>query len=135
MATLETVIGIIQTAAGAVSGVKFAPPMPPEDASAFPFVVTIPDSFVGSWNTPEDYRTLYGIAVELHVSRQDLPVDVESILPYAESIPNAFLKALRDAGIANAGFTGTFGDLGWGATETFGYRWVIRDVKILTTIT
>jgi len=135
MTTLATACTTIQAAVGGLTGIKSAPTYPPEDAAAFPFVVTYPETFNGSLNTPEDFKMLYGITVELHISRQDLPVDVERLLAYAESGPNAIFKALRDNVIAANGITGTFAGMQWGDVQTIGYRWTIQDVKILTTIT
>ncbi|MCK9600783.1 MAG: hypothetical protein M0R06_17210 [Sphaerochaeta sp.] len=135
MTTLASACNAIQIAAGGVSGIKYAPEQPPETPEDFPFVVTYPETFTGTINTMEDFRMLYNITVELHISRQDLPVDVARLLAYAESFPNVIFKALKTNAIAASGITGTFGALEWGGIETIGYRWTVQNVKVITNIT
>ena len=134
MATLANLLSDIQTAVAAISGVKYAPAYPPGNASDFPFVVVYPDAFEARVNTPEDYRMLYDVRVELHIARKDLPSDVATLLPYAESGPQAIIKALVANAYAFERMDGNFGALAWQEQGTIGYVWVIRRVKIVTAI-
>jgi hypothetical protein len=139
MTTLATVLSGLQTACGAVTGIKDAPAYPPEQANDWPFLVTYFTSFRGEVNTPEDFRLLYDVVIELHINRRELPYDVAAVLGYAETVPNAFFKWLRDNGIAHESVDGYFGVMGWGDDPnwiaTLGFRWTIKDVKIVTAIT
>jgi hypothetical protein len=135
MATLSSVCSTIQTAVGGVTGIKSKPDYPTESMHTSPYIVTYPESYTGSMNTTEDFKMIYNITVELHISRQNLPTDVERLMAFAESVPNAIFKALRDNQIAASGITGAFAGMQWGDTQTIGYRWTIQNVKILTTIT
>ena len=135
VSTLEDLLEAVQTAVAAISGVQYAPPNPPEQAADFPFAVTYPATFDSQINTPEDYRTLYDIRVELHVARKDLPEDVAILLPYAETFLTALHKVVRDNAVACERITGTFGALEWGGVETIGYVWTIVRAKLRTTIT
>lgn len=134
MATLADLLGDIQDAVAALTGVKFAPEYPPESVNDFPFVVVYPDAFEAWVNTPEDYRMLYDVRVELHIARKDLPADVATLLPYAESGPKAIIKALVDNAYAFERMDGTFGALAWQEQGTIGFVWVIRRVKLVTAI-
>lgn len=134
MATLAGLLGDIQAAVKAISGVKYAPAYPPENASDFPFVVVYPDVFEAWVNTPEDYRMLYDVRVELHIARKDLPSDVATLLPYAEAGPKAIIGALVDGAYAFERLDGSFGALAWQEQTTIGYVWIIRRVKIVTAI-
>lgn len=132
MATLATVVTAIQTQIRAVDGVKYAPDLPPDSADDFPFAVTYPGTFGGELNTPEDYKTLWGLRVELHITRSDLIENMSLLIPYAELIPTAFLTALIAQRVAFGKFTGGFGGMVWGGKDTIGYWWQIGDVKIVT---
>lgn len=132
--TLAGLLGDVQAAVAAISGVKFAPEYPPENASDFPFVVVYPDAFEGTINTPEDYKMLYDVRVELHIARKDLPTDVETLIPFAESGPKAIFGALVDNAYAFERMDGTFGVLAWQEQTTIGYVWTIRRAKIVTAI-
>ncbi len=135
MTTLATVIGLFQSAVGGLTGVNYAPTYPPENAADFPFVVTFVDTYRGEMNTPEDFRMLYTIRVELHVARKDLPEDVKKLLDYPEIGANAIFKTLKTNVLAHAGIEGAFGKMEWDSVETIGWYWLIKDVKIITTIT
>jgi hypothetical protein len=135
--TINAVLSTLQTAVGAVSGVKFAPDDPPEDAGDFPFMVTYFEAFRAVLNTPEDFRALYDVTIELHVARKDLPEDVNTLLPYAETVLNVIFKTMRDNSYAYEGeITGSFGVLPrWGDTQSIGFSWTIGGVKVITSIT
>ena len=136
--SLQEAVDSIQTACGAVSGVKFAPPEPPENVPQYPFVVTYPASFTITQGPQGMLTYLHDIRVELHIARKDLPVDVGAALGYSESIPNAFVGALNDNEAAQGSVVGTFGALGWTgdeSTDSIGFSWTITKIKIQVTLT
>jgi hypothetical protein len=142
MATLQQAIDAIQADLGALDGIRGAPDEAPESINVFPFVVCYPSS--GEWRSdiPGAKIGLHTITVELHVARKDLPRDIQKAMAYSESIPNALLKAVATtAGDRFAGtiatfdrITYTFGPLGWGGMETFGFRFQISGVKMQSDI-
>lgn len=135
--TLQTLLSTVQTAVGAVTGVKYAPDYPPDQPGDFPFVVTYLGEFRHVQNTTEDFRSLYNVIVELHVARKDLPEDVYALLPYMETVTKAIINALLTNNYAYGGtIEGTFGVLNWGEpqVQTLGFRWTVRDVKVLTAL-
>ena len=142
MATLATVIDEIQNDLATISGIRAAPHEPPDQMSAFPFIVCYPVS--GEWNSdiPGSKKGLHNIVVELHIARKALPRDVAAALVYCDSIPNMLLKAVSPTGdLFNNSIstferiTYRFGNLGWGDTATVGFRFEILNVKLQSLIT
>lgn len=129
--TLATVLRTLVEAVAAVDGVQYAPAVPPEQAADFPFVVVYPGEFTALINTPEDYRMLWDLKVELHIARKDLPEDVTALLPYAETVTAALLGACVSAAIPVGSITGSFGAMEWAGVQTIGYLWTVRQVKVL----
>ena len=138
--TIEEIMALIRVN---ISGIHHVPNYPPEDAGAFPFLSAWPDTFRASHNTPGEMLVLHNIRFQLHVSRDDLPFDVEEATRTFERI----LKILFDGNYDRA-FTyvdtfgdiaGTFGGMAWGqgesAVQTVGWDFVMEDVKIRTTYT
>lgn len=133
--TLAATLTVLQTAMAGITGVKYAPDYPPEQASEFPFVVSYVDTYRGELNSADDFRMLYNIRVELHIARKDLFEDVKRLLDFPEAGANALFKALRNNQIAHDGLEGSFGALNWEGVDTIGWVWIIQEVKVLTTIT
>jgi len=138
MATLETACAAIATACAAVSGVRQAPALPPEQITAgnFPFVVTYPDSGTIGYNTPDDAIFLHNIIVEVHTARKDLPRDVDKIFPYIETIPAAIMAdPTLSTNVQTIGeISYTFGEMNWGDLQTIGIRFTLSEVKLLVTV-
>ena len=141
MATQEDAIKAVQDIIGALSGIHGAPDYPPENLNVFPFVVAYPGDgqhFVGTLvNNTGERKFLGQIIVELHVARKDLPTAVRASIGFGDSIPNLLLKnpTLNSTVSTFRAITQTFGELDWGDTPTLGYRFILEDVKIHTTIT
>ena len=133
MATLESIIARIQTDVGAVTGIKKAPALPPENipTDLFPFVIAYPDSGAITFHTNTDTICLARVVVELHVTRKDLPLDLDKLYPYFESIPEAIMDDPTLNGNADTvgSISWQFGQLNWGDTETLGIRFTIEDLK------
>ena len=125
--------------------IREAPNFPVEHPTNFPFVMAYPASGRILWNTPEDFKGLHNIAIEVHIERDRLDLDVEQALAFAESIPNAIFDAYKDGdlpamvtfgGEGREAFTYTFGEINWtDDIKTVGLIFTMQDVKIVTEIT
>jgi hypothetical protein len=136
VATIKDVVTTLQTAVGAVSGIKSAPSYPPEQAADFPFVVTYPDKVFARDHAPDQFGAWWDVNVEFHLARKDLPSEVQKSLELAEPLFNAVLKTLRDNFVPfDDGIDGGFTEMVWGDVQTIGYRLTIKRIKILTAIT
>jgi len=143
MATLQQVIDEIQADIRALSGIRAAPDEAPEQINIFPFVVAFPGPGTWSSDIPGNKINLASVVVELHVARKDMAKDIQAAMVYENSIPNVLLKAV--ASTAGDRFnntvstfdniTYTFGSLGWGGMDTFGFRWTINGIKLQSNIT
>jgi len=139
MATLQDAIDQIQAVVRAVEGIRQAPDEPPEGLNFFPFAVAYVEA--GEWiiGPPELMTGLHTVVIELHVARKDLPRDVEAAMRYAKAIPNAILDAHRKAEFTAfqtfERMTYEFAALGWGGTETLGFRFRIERLKTQDAIT
>lgn len=85
---LYDVVKQVQIIVRAISGIKGAPADPPETASVYPFAVSFlsEDRIEAS---PGCYTHMATIVLELHCTRVNLPIDIQTIMPYADSIPAA----------------------------------------------
>ena len=142
MATLEQVIAEVQEDIRALSGIRAAPNLAPEQMNVFPFCVVYPGSGTMSSGVPGEMLGIHSIVIELHIGRKDLPRDIDAALPFVESIPNILLKAV--ATTAGDRFDNTvdtftdvtyeFGPLDWGGTATIGWRFRMNGVKLRNNI-
>jgi hypothetical protein len=143
MATLQQVIDEIQADLRTISGIRAAPDEAPEQINLFPFVVAYPGA--GRWysDVPGSKILLASVIVELHVARKDLSRDIVAAMTYAESVPNKLLYAVAHTSgdrfnntVSTLGeINYTFGPLGWGGMDTFGFRWTITGIKLQSNIT
>lgn len=122
-----------------------APPYPPEQIPEdyFPFSIVYPGNGVHTFNTPEERLFLGEIIVEIHVGRTDLPVDVESVIEFGDTVPHAIMADLKSNSSTLRGvvmdtfgpISSRFGGLGWGSkAQTIGFRFIISEVKIRSTL-
>jgi hypothetical protein len=138
MATLQEAINQIQAEVKAISGIREAPEVPPEGMDHFPFAICF--ARTGEYTIgPAGVMTgMHTIVLELHVVRKDLTRDIPAAMKYAKSIPLAILVALMNRTLTAIStmerIRYEFGPLGWGATETIGFRFYIDGVKTQDTI-
>ena len=136
MATLQAVVDEIQTAVGALSGIRSAPSYMPESPNVFPFA----QAYVLSGEYERRKTTMVGthsIVVAIHVARKDLARDLEMAMRYAKSVPSAILDGLDMSGtsVSYIGpITYTFGELFYGDTQTLGFRFVVEGIRTEDTI-
>jgi hypothetical protein len=136
MTTLKQALGYLQTAGGAVTGIKAAPDYPPEKAGVYPFFVTYPGRFRSVQQPQGSATTLYDIVCELHVSRKaQLSAEVLLLLSFPEAVIEALFEACNTNILAQAGIEGFFGPLQWDDVETIGFTFTVREVKIITDFT
>jgi hypothetical protein len=139
MSGLTDIIGDIQLRLKALPGMGDVPFYPQEDAAKFPHITIYPGASQWTFGPAGDKKILYNIVVELHVSRKNLPDDAKSVYRYVEIVPNALMSSNETDTLANTAFSGiSFSGLismGYGGSDTLGFRWTLQDVKLITAIT
>ena len=137
--TLQSAIEDVQGTISAISGIRAAPNYPPEDATAYPFVVAYAGE--GEFRTGEPagmLKYLGSIIVDLHVARKDLPRDARSAMAYHETIPNDILEDTTLGGtVSTCGPVSCSGliAMNYGGQDTLGLRFTIENVKIQAAFT
>ena len=136
MGTLEEAATELMTLIGAVTDMKAAPDKPPESINMFPFAITYPVSGLIIQEGYKAYRNVATLSLEVHMSRTNLPTDVDALYPFLERISdvlmdpdNATLSSKVDTIVADeesGGVAWTFGELDWGGTTTIGYRFLVQ---------
>ena len=133
--TLEDAAKRIQYHAGTLDGVRQAPSYPPDGAPAGPFAVAAP--MRGEWGRQADWKKgLHTIVCLILVPLKDTARDVQVLLPYGESFPDAIwgdptLNSTVDS--VNA-LRWTFGQHDYAGLPHLGWRFEI-DIKQETAIT
>lgn len=143
MGTQLQIIQAVMDIVGAVTGIKEAPDYAPEQLSDFPFAVAWPGEGTHGSGVVGERKFIGNVVLEVHVSRVDLPVAIQNVIGYGDTIPNALLKfmitpgglPLNGAADTFEDIQQTFGELNWGDTPTIGYRFTIRNIKARTNIT
>jgi len=133
-AIIESVIDIVTADH---TNIKLAPDFMPESPTVFPFLAVFSDDGVWEFGVPGEKRGLHNIVVEIHISRKDLPIDLEQVMSFSDSIPNSIMSDPTLGGTCS-----TFTELSysivpmnWGNVQTLGFRFIIRNVKHQSTIT
>lgn len=126
------VIASITTIVRAVTGVRTAPGLPPDQISMYPAVVVYPAK--GSTES-KDYGlgpVFHDVVCEVFVPRVDLARDMEKLLPFVDGIP----KGISTDTTLNAVYGATsrisyvlFHET-YGATDVIGYRFLIEKIKL-----
>jgi len=115
-----------------IGGIEVAPDYPEEKMEIFPFLVVYPETGRIVFGPAGVMTRLDNIVVQLHVNRKNLPIDMERVMTYSSSIPNALMKdptlgatcdTFRDISYEN-------GYLAWANIDTFALTFTIHDVKI-----
>lgn len=132
--TLQAAITQLQVTLGAIGGIRQAPEYPPEDASAFPFIVAYAGAGEFEAGAPAGMMTYVGsIIVDLHIARKDLPRDTAKSMVYHDSIPDAILGDTTIGGtVSTCGPVATSGIIfmKYAEQDTIGIRFTIQNVKI-----
>lgn len=134
--TVGAVCSAIITELDTIAELKSVPAAPPEQAADFPFVVVVPGTAKVKGNTPEDFRMLVDIDIEMHVNRKDLPTDVTAAVALYEPILNALYAVLKDDTTAHGDITvSRLQAMSWGGIDTIGFVFTVNEVKILKAVT
>lgn len=133
--TIKQVVDGLQVKMATVSGITSAPAYPPEQAADFPFVIGYPGKFKATPEAGPSFKPLWALIVEFHLARKDLPADVKKALEMSETLINAMMDDLMANQVAFKGIEGDFAEMVWGDVQTIGYRFVINEVKLITSVT
>jgi hypothetical protein len=134
MSDIQTAIAKVITIVKGVEGIRYAPEYPPENIKDFfPFVTAY--TVGGEWTAISSSfkQVLFDIMLEVHIGRKgDLPHEVERAMSYADSIPEALIadQTLDDTVSHFEKIDYAFGALNYGETETIGFKFILRGVKI-----
>lgn len=137
---LESALTQINTVVAGVTGIRQSHNYAPENPSAWPAAVIFPQS--GSVNaSPQGARrSLHNINIDLLVPEQssNLARQLELLYPFLDTIPAAFLAQISDNGGQFGGTILTFSEVSYtfivvnyAAVPCRGYRFTLRDVKII----
>jgi len=140
--TVATAVAAIAAVVDGVSGVTLAPTYPRETMNESPFAVTYVitgEIDIGPIGTR---KSLLSIAIDLLIPRRDIALDMETLLPFVDSIPNALLSEVSTGGDVFSGTIDTFGfisvefipSMDYGGVQHIGYNFVMNEVKILTSL-
>jgi len=135
--TVQAAIDLFQVAFDGISGIQSAPADPPDRPDAFPFITTYAIRLRTFTNTPEDFRALWTLRVDLFVGLTGLPESIQALLTFPETVLNAMHSVIKTNAIPCdiQSVEGEYVSLTWGGIECVGFSYYIRDVKIVTTIT
>src|SRR3972149_3799571 len=116
---------------------RFGPADPPDAPDAFPFITTYPIRLRSVTNTPEDFRTMRTLRVDLFVGLTGLPEAFQTPLTFPETVLNKIHSVIKTNGIPcdTNSTEGEYVSLVWAGIECVGFSFYIRDVKIVTVIT
>jgi hypothetical protein len=133
---LQDAIAQVQALAGAVDGIRAAPEYLPEALNIFPFLVCYAGNGSYEYGPSGVMKGLHSIILELHVARVNLPLDVKNAMHYSDSIPLAIMADPTLGGtVSTIGrISYTFGGMQYGTQLTLGFKFVIENVKLQTTI-
>lgn len=131
--TIREVLTALQEGLEAgLTGLASTPELPPEQAPDFPMLVLYPGGLRSKGNTPEDHLDLWGVVVEIHVARKDLPVDLETVLTFPDDTLALIYAILKEEGLAHGEITGDpWGAMAWGDVQTVGFRFKVADIKLV----
>ena len=140
--TVATAVAAIAAVVDGVSGVTLAPTYPRETMNESPFAVTYVitgEIDIGPIGTR---KSLLSIAIDLLIPRRDIALDMETLLPFIDSIPNALLSEVSTGGDVFSGTISTFEFLSiefipqadYGGAQYIGYRFLMNNVKLLISL-
>lgn len=136
MSTIQTLMARIQAKLDAVPGIRSAPLYPPEQMLEGPFAVVYPGSGEAQFGTPGSKKELVTMVVEVMVVRKDLPRDIQKVTGFHDLVLNALMGDTTFGGLVDTygRIDWTFGPLQWGDTDTVGYKFQIREIKVRSVI-
>lgn len=136
---IDDAIAQVRTLVGAISGIRAAPDGVPEnDGGIYPFFVAWNGGGeLGRWDASAD-KGLWNITCQLHFSRKDLYRAETQASPYARTVARALVADTTLSGTCDtfrAIEISPLKPMVWGDTQTIGYEFTIRDVKVIEAVT
>lgn len=139
---IQDAIGRMKTKIANITGIKGADEYLPE---ALPttenWVVIYPGSTTFIGGQPAGCMTsLYSVVIEIHTPRNNLPQAIKKVMPYYDDIPNALFDELFDTKFTSTVDTFESIDctglisMSYAGVETVGFRYTVKNVKIITTV-
>lgn len=135
MARLDEAIDQVQTYIRAISGIRAATNVPPDQINIFPFVVCFPFQGVYEISPALVKKGLHTIIIDIHMARRDLARDVEAVDEYIETIVNTLMSKLINDNRWNNKISTfdriryEFKEFKYGGQPTIGYRIFVEGVK------
>lgn len=131
MSTLGAIVAAVQDVVGAVSGVRFAPDVPPDGwpsgvcSLVYPAIGTFTEITAGRESAEHTLHCLVATA------RANLRSDWATVIGLGDSVPAALLKNATLSGVVlhDREIRYTFGELEWAGQQLFGWRFEI-DVSL-----
>jgi len=129
MGTVRQAIAVLQTHA-ITAGAREAPTDPPEGNAGFPFSICYPDNGTIFGESSGARRDIINLVLDYHLSRQNLPLNVQAALSFLETFPSLLvgdptLGATVDTIILDTGISFNFGKMEYGSLQTIGFRFTI----------
>lgn len=133
--TIEAARLSLQAKALALSGVREAPSRIPESFTAYPVAITYVAQTDGRRHSYSHATKTHVLATEVHIARQDLGRDVETIQPLMDAFVDAVLDDPTLGGavasiIGESMITARVVNMEWAAQLTFGFR---AEITVLIT--
>ena len=120
---IEDALAYLQGKIGAITGIKEAPPAPPEAMAQFPFSLAFASGFTSIGGA--GYEELLDVlVVEIHVARQVLPKDFVKALGYRNEVISILIADPTLGGTVDTytDLRGTFGWLQYAGESHLGWR-------------
>jgi hypothetical protein len=121
---IEDALAYLQGKVGSISGIKEAPPAPPEAMAQFPFALAYVSSFSSIGGSSGFEEVLDTLVVEIHVARQVLPKDFVKALGYRNEVIKLLVDDPSLGGTIDTytDVRGTFGWLQYAGESHLGWR-------------
>jgi len=134
MATLQGAVSALMELVGDVTGIREAPEFPLDSINIFPVAVGYARTGRFMFNSPGEMKALHDIVVEVHFKRAHLRSAVEKAMDFSDAVPAAIMADPTLGGAVDTfeEITYEFGALDYGGTQTIGFRFLVRNVKIRT---
>jgi len=140
--TVAATVAAIAAVVDSVSGVTLAPTYPRETMNESPFAVTYVVGGEVDAGPIGSRKSLLSIAIDLLIIRRDIALDMEALLPFVDSIPNALLSEISTGGDIFSGTISTYDyitiefipSIDYGGVQMIGYRFLMNNVKLLVSI-
>ncbi len=114
----------LQTMIRSIPGIKEAPAAPPENMNQFPFSLVYVKNFTSLGGSSGWDEIIDVFAIEIHVSRNNLPANYPIALGYRTKIHEKLIADPTIGGTVETftDFSGTFGFLQYGGHENLGWQ-------------